>query len=118
MGPSSFRATSALSRATCRYALDVATALLYLVYAFAVARVTRLVAEDKILETPRVWFLAKTKEGSLLEYVVTCRWCISVWVSVPAAVIAVLWGAQPWFLVPALALAFSHVTGLGSRLED
>lgn len=96
----------------------MATFLLYLVYALAVARATRLVAEDKILEPARVWYLSKTKEGSLLEYVATCRWCVSVWVSVPAAVVAVLWGFRPWFLIPALALAFSHVTGLLSRLED
>ena len=96
----------------------MATALLYLVYALAVARVTRLVAEDKILERPRIWVLAKLPEDSLLGYGITCRWCCSIWIAAPAAVIAVLWGREPWFFIPALALAFSHLTGLGSRLED
>jgi hypothetical protein len=92
--------------------------LLYLVYALAVARATRLIAEDKILETPRIWLLAKMKEGSLLEYGLTCRWCVSIWVAAVAAPIAYFWGSAPWFFVPALALALSHVTGLLSRLEE
>ena len=86
--------------------------LTYLVYALAVARVARLVAEDKILEAPRIWVLAKLPEGSLLEYGITCQFCVSVWIGAVAAPVAYFWGMQPWFFVPALALAFSHFTVL------
>lgn len=92
--------------------------LVYVVYALAVARVTRLIAEDKIFERPRVWALAKLPEDSMTGYLITCRWCVSVWIAIPAAVVAVLWGAKPWFLIPALALAYSQVTGLLTRLEE
>jgi hypothetical protein len=91
---------------------------IYLVYALAVARVARLVAEDKILERPRVIVLAKLPEDSLAGYGITCRWCVSIWISIPAAVISYYWGAEPWFFIPALALAYSHITGLLTRVED
>lgn len=100
------------------YAVDVPVFLVYVVYVLAVARVTRLIAEDKILEKPRVAVLARLPETSLLAYLVTCRWCVSMWIACPAAVIAYFWGRAPWFFIPALALAFSHLTGLLSRLEE
>lgn len=133
--------------------------LLFLVYALAVARVTRLIAADRITEAPREWLAARlwrlaywrTNAGylrgqfpgwaddpvqlraqsdyradlardngadmSLPVYLLTCRWCASVYVAAVAAPIAYWWGAEPWFLVPALALAFSHVTGLLAKGE-
>ncbi len=100
------------------YAVDVPVFLIYAIYALAVARATRLVAEDKILERPRIWALARLPEDSLIGYLLTCRWCVSVWLSLPAAAVAVLWGSKPWFLIPATALAFSHITGLLVRAEE
>lgn len=96
----------------------MAVYFIFLVYALAVARVARLIAEDKILERPRVIVLAKLPEDSTAAYGVTCRWCVSIWISVPAAVIAYYWGDSPWCFIPALALAYSHITGLLTRVED
>lgn len=129
--------------------------LIFLAYALAVARVTRLVAADRITEAPRRWLTVRlwgryitdedvarrytrmaeeskfdvarrwmaeeridaNAEAPLLVYLLTCRWCASIYVAAVAAPIAYWWGTEPWFLVPALALAFSHVTGLLNQLE-
>jgi hypothetical protein len=88
------------------------------VYALAVARISRLITDDKILEAPRNAVLARTADESLAAYLITCRWCVSFWVAAPAAAVWYFWPLQPWFLVPTMALAFSHVTGLLTGLED
>lgn len=119
---------------------------LAVIYALAVARVTRLITDDRLTETPRgrlsswLWWRSwwgrrggyyrreygDTAEATAREdlanlrssldvplpvYLLTCRWCASVYVGAVAAPIAYWWGTAPWFLVPALALAFSYVTG-------
>lgn len=88
------------------------------VYALAVARTTRLITDDKILEAPRNVVLKHAPDESLIAYLITCRWCVSFWVAAPAATVWYFWPLKPWFLVPAMALAFSHVTGLLSGLEE
>lgn len=103
------------------------SATLLLVYALAVARVTRLITADRITETPRERFEAalwrrfaphvpvhdrEHAEPPLAVYLLSCPWCVSVYVAAVAAPIVYWWGDSPWFVVPALALAFSHVTGL------
>jgi hypothetical protein len=54
------------------------------------------------------------REGAtepLPVYLVTCPWCASIYVAAVAAPLAYFWGSSPWLFVPALALAFSYVTG-------
>lgn len=94
-----------------------------LVYALAVARVTRLVTADKITEglRGRVIRWADRRAGvdpadefpptPLLAYLVTCPWCVSIYVGAVAAPLVYWLGETPWTLVPALALAFSAVAG-------
>ena len=100
---------------------------LIVVYALAVARVTRLIVADKLTEGPRerladaawrrryadFWTHAKADNAPepLLAYLITCPWCASIYVAAVAAPLAYFWGTSPWLLVPALALAFSYVTG-------
>jgi hypothetical protein len=102
--------------------------VIVLVYALAVARVTRLITEDVLTERPReaiqdwAW---RCRYGRLapdaradrapapkIAYLVSCPWCASIYVAALAAPVAYFWGESPWLFVPALALAFSHVTGL------
>ena len=92
-------------------------ALAFVVYALAAARVTRLIAEDRITLAPRNAVLRRLPDESLLAYLVLCRWCAGVWVAVPAAVLAWWWPDSPWCAVPALALAISYVTGLLAGVE-
>ena len=88
------------------------TALTLAIYALAVARVTRLITEDRIFDRPRNAALAALPDDHQAAYLLLCPWCVSVWVAIPAAVIAYWWGEHPAFLVPAIALAFSHITGV------
>lgn len=97
----------------------MASGVLLLVYALAVARVTRMVTDDALFDGPRNAALARLPDGSKLAYLITCRWCASVYVAAVAAPVAYWWGDRPWFLVPAIGLAFSHVTGqLGTWERD
>lgn len=90
---------------------------------FAVARVVRIIAVDEIFRPVRQWFAQRLPEGSLLVYLVFCRWCLSVWVSVPVASLWWAISAAPrcsgrwWFDVPVLALALSYACGLLIRAE-
>lgn len=106
-------------------------ALILFVYALAVARVTRLVTSDKLTEgfryalLVRLWtrvtgdrhasVMAMSDPAAvppLLVYLVTCPWCVSIYVAAVGAPVAYYWGRLPWLFVPALALAFSYITGL------
>lgn len=127
-----------------------------LVYALAVARVTRLINADRITEAPREWLsirlwarsipaeyaeqrapaiaaklgmrvaqrtvaaerLGDNADPPLAVYLLTCPWCASIYVAAVAAPLAYFWGDSPWLLVPALALAFSYVTGLLAKLGE
>lgn len=94
---------------------------IWLVYALAVARLTGLVTVDTITEPVRDRIVVKLDDapgsgGEWLSYLITCPWCASVWISAVAAPVAYNWGDSPWLLVPALALAFSYVTGALSNL--
>lgn len=130
-------------------------AVIVTVYALAVARVTRLITEDRITEAPRRWLAirlwapkmylsevtvrwphasttrAEIRDGRralaairlddgaempLSVYLLTCPWCASIYVAAAAAPVAYWWGERPWVLVPALALAFSYVTGLLAKI--
>ena len=114
-----------------RYSVTMSQALILFVYALAVARVTRLVTADRITQAPRDWLTlhlwhrvtgdwnaahqAKADpkaEPPLSVYLLTCPWCVSIYVAAVATPVAYLWGERPWLFVPALALAFSHITGL------
>jgi hypothetical protein len=90
---------------------------------FAVARTTRLVTTDEITRRPRQAFVRARPEGSMLAYLVVCRWCASVWVAATAAVVWWLlsdtprWSGRWWIDVPTLLLALSYATGLLVRAE-
>jgi hypothetical protein len=87
-----------------------------LVMALATARVTRLITRDRILDAPRRAVLRALPDDHLLAYLVVCDWCVSVYTGTLAAVGGAWAGWWPWTWAPALALAFSYVTGwLASR---
>lgn len=119
-------------------------ATLIAVYALATARLTRLIVADKLTEPVRGalirqayrWAEPWTTKGKtpadrnkdlrlamssapmpMLAYLVTCPWCVSIYVAAGVAPLAWLWGTRPWLAIPALVLAFSHITGLLARGE-
>lgn len=91
-----------------------------LVGVLAVARITRLLYEDRLTASWRRWVLKRWGEESLPSYLVHCPWCMSIWVSIPVMPVAVLvpyyW---PWLSFPVIALlaipAASYLTG---KLEE
>lgn len=88
-----------------------------LIYALAVARVTGLIVADSITEPIRDRIIEALDDrpatlGSALATLITCPWCAGMWVSLIAAPLVWLWGDSPIMLIPALALAFSQITGM------
>jgi hypothetical protein len=90
------------------------TPLLLVVAALATYRLTRLVTADKITEPLRLWVLDRSQWAG---YLVTCDWCLSIWIAPPVAVCAVLWGDSTVVAIGLCALAFSAVTGVLSLIE-
>lgn len=84
--------------------------LLVLLAVLAVARLTRLVNEDAILDRPRA-AVQRSKTHDSLVYFVTCPWCVSIWVGAGVAAAVWAWPCSWWVQVPLLALAASYVTG-------
>jgi hypothetical protein len=96
-------------------------ALLLLVYALAVARVTGLIVSDTITDPARDWLIGWLDDrpatlGSFIAGVIECPWCAGMWVSLFASPMVWFWGDSPVMLIPAIALAFSQVTGMISNL--
>lgn len=89
--------------------------VLWLIIAMlATYRLTRLVTADKITERLRGFVVDRSE---WLGYLVTCDWCLSIWVA-PAPTIAVLWWGDVMLVQAVLvALALSAVTGLLSLIE-
>lgn len=101
--------------------MTIPDAVLLLIYALAVARVTGLIVADSITEPIRDRIIARLDDtpGSAGEWVatlITCPWCAGMWVSLVAAPLVWLWGDSPVMLIPALALALSQVTGATANL--
>lgn len=89
------------------------------VYALAVARISALITQDELTRPARDWLLARLDDGrpaQTVAYLITCPWCASIYVAAVAAPVAWFWGWHLALLLPALALAFSHVTGVLSDL--
>jgi len=91
--------------------------LIVVVMALATARVTRLITRDRIFHAPRRAVLRALPDEHLLGYLLVCDWCISIYTGALAAAGGAWAGWWEWWLVPALALAFSHATGWLASLE-
>lgn len=92
-----------------------------LVYALAVTRLTGLVVSDSLTEPARDWIIEHLDDrpatlGQAIATLITCPWCAGMWISLVAAPLVWFWGGSPVMLIPALALAFSQVTGMISNL--
>lgn len=98
----------------------------FLLLSLVVARVTRLITEDTILDEPRRWLLDKLWEWrrpanvhqqaweppylrKKIHYLLTCPWCSSLYVSAGVIGATYLFTDAsipfPWFWWPALAMA-------------
>lgn len=89
-------------------------------YALAVMRVTGLITADQVTAGIRakvvIWLMREPRAGwrNELLYLVTCAWCVSIYVGTAAAVLWYTVGTNPVLLVGAIALAFSQLAGMFS----
>lgn len=96
-------------------------AVLLIVYALAVARVTGLIQADSITEGARDallgWLDNRPKTmGAFVADLIQCPWCVSIWVGAVAAPLVWFWGDNPVMICLGLWLAFSQVTGMSHNL--
>jgi len=85
------------------------------VYALAVARLTGLITADEISRPARDWVIANLPPYPVfipVEYLLTCPWCVSIWVGAATVLMAWRWGGAPWLLGVALVLAMSQIAGM------
>lgn len=80
---------------------------------FAAFRGSRLITEDEIFERLRVW--EKLPEGNFFRELLSCVWCVSIWLAAAMLAIRYLWPPIIWLY---LALAMSAAAGLLTALED
>lgn len=101
--------------------MTLPAAALLLVYALAVARVTGLIVSDTITDGARDNLIGWLDDrpgtlGAFIIGIIMCPWCASVWVAFIASPLAWFFGESPVMLIPAIALAFSQVTGMTANL--
>lgn len=66
---------------------------------FAVARVTRLITDDKIMLSVRHWVLNRSGEEGWFTYLIHCPWCTGVWVAAGMTTLTYLLPYKPWYAV-------------------
>ena len=59
---------------------------------------------------------ASAQDSGYLVYLLTCQWCVSIWLALPAVVVWWNWPTEPWSLGPVILLAFSMITGKLSQI--
>lgn len=75
-----------------------------------VARITRLLVEDRIFIGYRQWAIRRFGEDSKMAYLVHCPWCTSMWVGL--VMVPVVLFPHPITAALLAPLAASMVTGL------
>ena len=90
------------------------TPFAFVVLALAVYRATRLVTADKITEPFRVAVDSRSKWAG---YLVTCDWCLSVWLAPWFTAVMIRWPESRAVWAVCGFLAVSAVVGLLSVVE-
>lgn len=96
-----------------------------LVLALATTRVAGLIALDSIFDRPRLAVgeaAAKRRATAWVDILITCMWCVGVWVAAGMIVLAMAttaWNIAPlfdWVLIGlALAQAAGMLSGIGRK---
>ena len=92
-------------------------ALVLVVYALAVMRLTRLINYDAILDRPRSALVRLVRGNPTVVYFISCPWCVGFWVTLATAWVP-LWQADNTVAqYIAVALAASMIIGLAAPLS-
>jgi hypothetical protein len=86
------------------------------VIALAVVRLTGLVIEDEVTEPIREWVLDRVPDDGKLAYLITCPWCVSIYLGAVAAPLAWWHSDNPAVMLVAIALAMSQISGMTSSI--
>lgn len=84
--------------------------LVFVIAILAAYRITRVVIEDEVFDTPRNWLYEKVKKSPTLTYMLGCYWCLGFYVSI--LVVVLIWlfpTVMPWILAP---FALSAAVGI------
>ncbi len=76
------------------------------------ARLTRLLTTDQISYPIRRRVVVRLGPDNWFAYLITCPWCLGLWVSAAVAAGAYWWADTRWWLCVALAGTASYATGL------
>lgn len=93
------------------YQVSNISVLHLVVLALMVYRLTRFFISDTLFEPVRDWiFSKKPPHTSVLGYLFTCEWCISLWIALPTVFLYALYPSIT-FLVGCI-FALSAIAGL------
>ena len=84
----------------------------------AVARVTRLITDDRVLGPVRVAAIKKLGVDHPVTYWLTCPWCVSPYVAAIGCTTAWFYGTTAPFVITTAALTVSYVVGVASTHLD
>nr|WP_218681062.1 DUF1360 domain-containing protein [Rhodococcus qingshengii] len=82
----------------------------------AAARLTRLVTDDYITRHFRAFFIRRYGPDNDLAYLVTCPWCMSMYISGGMFTLAWFYGWHPAFIIATAALTASYLIGTAATL--
>jgi hypothetical protein len=85
-----------------------------LINALAIARIARLIARDTVTNGARHRIQSKA-EGSLVE-LLTCPWCLGIWLAAAATVLTCAASTRGWWLIVASGFAIAELAGLLNEL--
>lgn len=91
--------------------------VLLVLWALALARLTRLVNADQISDPLRVAVARKWGENGYASYFFSCPWCVSIWLGFATAPFVVWLSGLRWWTLPLIALAGSEVTGFLAQAD-
>lgn len=83
-----------------------------------VVRVTRLLVVDQITYWLRARIVVKLGPDNPVAYLVTCSWCLSVWIAAGIAALAYFYGDTRWWFLVALAGTASLLAGYSATWLD
>lgn len=84
----------------------------------ATARITRFFNKDYLARGVRIILIRRFGPDHDLPYLVTCPWCLSVWVAGGIFTTAWFYGEHAGFQIPALALTASWLYAIVAAYVD
>lgn len=94
------------------------TLTIFLLALGATARLTRLVTDDYVTRHLRAAVIRRFGPDHDLAYLVTCPWCISMYIGGVIMTIAWFVGEHAGFTIPAAALTASYLIGVAASILE